>query len=164
MIGPRVVAALRAAGLDPVMAIGGTPDAIGVPTLADRHPGQGPLGAVATALTYARTGKVLVATCDLPLLDAASIRRVVDAATASDHDTASVAAIAGEPQLSLGCWPARWASPIHRAVAGGERRFRHLPIVENGKTLGMVSIGDLVKSRLNDVTVEVKYLRDYISA
>jgi len=45
-----------------------------------------------------------------------------------------------------------------------ERRFRHLPIVENGKTLGMVSIGDLVKSRLKDVTVEIKYLRDYISA
>ena len=45
-----------------------------------------------------------------------------------------------------------------------ERRFRHLPIVEDGKTLGMVSIGDLVKSRLEDVTVEVKYLRDYISS
>jgi CBS domain-containing protein len=45
-----------------------------------------------------------------------------------------------------------------------ERRFRHLPIVENGKTLGMVSIGDLVKSRLQDVSVEVKYLRDFISA
>jgi len=45
-----------------------------------------------------------------------------------------------------------------------ERRFRHLPIVENDKTLGMVSIGDLVKSRLQDVTVEVKYLREYISS
>jgi len=44
-----------------------------------------------------------------------------------------------------------------------ERRFRHLPIVEDGKTIGMVSIGDLVKSRLKDVTVEVKYLRDFIS-
>ncbi|MCB1761362.1 MAG: CBS domain-containing protein [Gammaproteobacteria bacterium] len=44
------------------------------------------------------------------------------------------------------------------------RRFRHLPIVEEGEILGMVSIGDLVKSRLKDVTVEVKYLRDYISA
>ncbi|MCB1762988.1 MAG: CBS domain-containing protein [Gammaproteobacteria bacterium] len=45
-----------------------------------------------------------------------------------------------------------------------ERRFRHLPIVEDGKTLGMVSIGDLVKARLQDVTVEVKYLREYLSA
>ena len=45
-----------------------------------------------------------------------------------------------------------------------ERRFRHLPIVENGKTVGMVSIGDLVKARLQDCTVEIKYLRDFISA
>jgi CBS domain-containing protein len=45
-----------------------------------------------------------------------------------------------------------------------KRRFRHLPIVDDGETLGMVSIGDLVKSRLEDVTVEVKYLRDFISA
>ncbi len=45
-----------------------------------------------------------------------------------------------------------------------ERRFRHLPLVEENMPTGMVSIGDLVKARLQDVTVEVKYLRDYISA
>ena len=45
-----------------------------------------------------------------------------------------------------------------------ERRFRHLPIVDNDKVIGMVSIGDLVKSRLQDCTVEIKYLRDFISA
>lgn len=45
-----------------------------------------------------------------------------------------------------------------------ERRFRHLPIVENDKIVGIVSIGDLVKSRLQDVTVEIKYLREFISA
>ena len=45
-----------------------------------------------------------------------------------------------------------------------ERRFRHLPIVEDGKTLGLVSIGDLVKARLEDVTVEIEYLRDFIRA
>ncbi|MCB1857790.1 MAG: CBS domain-containing protein [Gammaproteobacteria bacterium] len=45
-----------------------------------------------------------------------------------------------------------------------ERRFRHLPIIEEGKPTGMISIGDLVKARLKDITVEVKYLRDYISA
>ncbi|MCP3867378.1 MAG: CBS domain-containing protein [Gammaproteobacteria bacterium] len=45
-----------------------------------------------------------------------------------------------------------------------EHRFRHLPVIEDGKPVGMVSIGDLVKAKLKDVTVEVKYLRDYISA
>ena len=45
-----------------------------------------------------------------------------------------------------------------------ERRFRHLPVMADGKPVGMVSIGDLVKAKLKDVSVEVKYLRDYISA
>ena len=40
---------------------------------------------------------------------------------------------------------------------------RHLPIVENDEIVGMVSIGDLVKSRLQDCTVEIKYLREFIS-
>ncbi len=44
-----------------------------------------------------------------------------------------------------------------------ENRFRHLPILEDGKVIGIISIGDLVKAKLKDVTVEVKYLRDYIN-
>ncbi len=45
-----------------------------------------------------------------------------------------------------------------------EQRFRHLPVIEGGKPIGIVSIGDLVKTKLKDVSVEVKYLRDFISA
>ncbi len=45
-----------------------------------------------------------------------------------------------------------------------ERRFRHLPVMANGKAMGMVSLRDLVKARLDDVTVEAQYLRDYINS
>lgn len=45
-----------------------------------------------------------------------------------------------------------------------EHRFRHLPVIQDGKPIGIISIGDLVKSELKDVQVEVKYLRDYIAA
>ena len=45
-----------------------------------------------------------------------------------------------------------------------EHRFRHLPVIEGGVPIGMISIGDLVKAKLKDVSVEVKYLLDYISA
>jgi CBS domain-containing protein len=44
-----------------------------------------------------------------------------------------------------------------------ENRFRHLPIMEGQRACGLVSIGDLVKARLEDVTVEAKFLRDYIN-
>lgn len=44
-----------------------------------------------------------------------------------------------------------------------ERRFRHLPVVDNGRLCGMVSIGDLVKERLAQVESEAEALRSFIT-
>jgi CBS domain-containing protein len=40
-------------------------------------------------------------------------------------------------------------------------RIRHLPVVENGQLCGIVSIGDVVKSRLEDMELEVNVMHDY---
>jgi CBS domain-containing protein len=45
-----------------------------------------------------------------------------------------------------------------------QRRFRHLPVVEDGKLLGVVSIGDLVKIKLSETAQEAQALRAYISS
>ena len=45
-----------------------------------------------------------------------------------------------------------------------ERRFRHLPVVEDGRLLGLVSIGDLVKVRLEETAQEAQALRAYIAS
>jgi CBS domain-containing protein len=45
-----------------------------------------------------------------------------------------------------------------------ERRFRHLPVVADGKLLGLVSIGDLVKVKLTESTQEAQALREYIAS
>ena len=42
-------------------------------------------------------------------------------------------------------------------------RFRHLPVVEDGVLTGIVSIGDVVKSRLDGIASEAEAMRDYIS-
>ncbi len=42
-------------------------------------------------------------------------------------------------------------------------RCRHLPVVENGKLLGIVSIGDLVKRMLDEKESEVEQLNQYIT-
>lgn len=43
-----------------------------------------------------------------------------------------------------------------------ENRIRHLPVMENGKLTGLVSIGDVVKAQLTVQHVEIHYLKDYI--
>ncbi|MCC7017010.1 MAG: CBS domain-containing protein [Rhodospirillales bacterium] len=42
-------------------------------------------------------------------------------------------------------------------------RTRHLPVMEGGKLAGMISIGDVVKSRLEHAELEASVLRDYIT-
>lgn len=42
------------------------------------------------------------------------------------------------------------------------RRIRHLPVVENGKLIGIISIGDLVKRRIDGIEQEANALREYI--
>jgi CBS domain-containing protein len=41
-------------------------------------------------------------------------------------------------------------------------RFRHLPVVEQDQVIGVVSIGDVVKHRLQEIEQEAGALRDYI--
>jgi CBS domain-containing protein len=41
-------------------------------------------------------------------------------------------------------------------------RFRHLPVVEQDQVIGLVSIGDVVKHRLQEIEEEAGALRDYI--
>ncbi|UCE05952.1 MAG: CBS domain-containing protein [bacterium] len=43
-----------------------------------------------------------------------------------------------------------------------ENRVRHLPIIEEQKLAGIVSLGDVVKAQLKNVHVENRYLKDYI--
>jgi len=43
-------------------------------------------------------------------------------------------------------------------------RFRHVPVLENGMVAGIVSIGDVVKTRIEETVQEATSLREYITA
>jgi CBS domain-containing protein len=45
-----------------------------------------------------------------------------------------------------------------------QRRIRHIPIVEESKLLGIVSIGDVVKRKIAETEQEAQALKEYISA
>ena len=42
------------------------------------------------------------------------------------------------------------------------KRIRHLPVLSEGRLLGIVSIGDLVKAQLDDLAIENRFMKDYI--
>lgn len=44
-----------------------------------------------------------------------------------------------------------------------DRRIRHVPVVEDAKLIGLISIGDVVKARLDELEHEKKDLLDYVS-
>jgi CBS domain-containing protein len=45
-----------------------------------------------------------------------------------------------------------------------ERRIRHLPVVHDNQLVGMISIGDVVKARFDELEHDKKDLLDYVSA
>lgn len=60
------------------------------------------------------------------------------------------------------CSPDDSISQIARTMT--ERRFRHLPVRDGERLVGIVSIGDVLKRRIDEVQLEANVLRDYAIA
>ena len=76
------------------------------------------------------------------------------------------AAVLDEPVSEAMSAPAvtidRETPVLHALALMTQRRFRHLPIMENGALAGLVSIGDLVKFRIESIEHEAEAMRSYI--
>jgi CBS domain-containing protein len=65
------------------------------------------------------------------------------------------------------------SAPVHSCRMGDtvdelmsqmtDRRIRHLPVIEDGKLIGIVSIGDVVKHRIAEAELQAQALKDYIA-
>jgi CBS domain-containing protein len=44
-----------------------------------------------------------------------------------------------------------------------QQRIRHLPILDGDRLAGLISIGDVVKSQMNQAEAEIRYLHSYIT-
>ncbi|RED51264.1 CBS domain-containing protein [Aestuariispira insulae] len=59
------------------------------------------------------------------------------------------------------CHPDDTVDSIMQRMTMG--RFRHMPVMEEGKLVGVISIGDVVKNRISDLELEANAMRDYIA-
>src|SRR3954467_5895571 len=60
----------------------------------------------------------------------------------------------------VSCRPSDTVAAIMEMMTTG--KFRHLPVVEEGKVVGLISIGDVVKWRVSEYETEQEALREYI--
>ncbi len=59
------------------------------------------------------------------------------------------------------CKPSQTVTDVMRMMT--EKRFRHVPVVDKGKLVGIISIGDAVKARIEDLEYEANALHSFIT-
>lgn len=153
-MGAWVIDALRAGGALDVVAVGGDREwgtALGVAVVSDRWPGEGPLGAMATALADAPdavgrpdASTVVVAACDQPSLDATTIAALV-AASGAHGIVAATRTPDGRRHPFPSAWPVQLANPLAQLVRDGYRR------ADAAWSLGPVHDIDVAADRIADV-------------
>ncbi len=61
----------------------------------------------------------------------------------------------------IGCHPDDTANSVMEKMSDG--RFRHMPVIEDNRMIGVISIGDVVKARISEIQHENVALTDMIS-
>jgi molybdopterin-guanine dinucleotide biosynthesis protein A len=143
--------ALRGAGADPVLAVGGDGPALarlGLSPVPDDHPGEGPLGGVITALAFSPTPVVAVLGCDLPGARAAAVAAVVEALAGRADADVAIPVVDGRRALVHAAWRRSAGPALAAAFAAGERSLAGAVA-----RLRVVEVPDLDPAWLADVDV-----------
>ena len=102
----------------------------------------------------------------VPVLDGGVVAGVFSERDVIQGLAGGVAAVLDAAVRDVMTAPAVTVGP-HDSVLGAlslmtRRRIRHLPVVDGGRLAGIVSIGDLVKHRIDRIEAEASAMRDYI--
>jgi CBS domain-containing protein len=119
------------------------------------------LGEAAKLLSDRKIGALLVCDDRQPVSGIVSERDIVRAI--SDHGAQALS----EPvsrfmtERVVTCTTKTQINDIMEIMT--REKFRHVPVVENGSLMGIVSIGDVVKLRLEEIEAEAEAIKEYIA-
>ena len=133
------------------------------------------------AILKVKGRNVVTTTADKSLLDVAKLLEQHDiGCIVIEGDNGQVAGVVSERDLAIGksgakvlkepvsvymtktVVTAREADPIDRLMSEmTSHRFRHMPVVEKGRLMGLVSIGDVVKMYIAEADMEAAATREY---
>ena len=116
------------------------------------------IGTVVHRMRLERIGAVIISPDDKSIVGVLSERDILRAL--AEHGTALLELKAEDLMTREVVTCSREDSLQSVMVKMTQRRIRHLPVVEQGQLVGIVSIGDAVKGRLEEVELEANVLRD----
>ena len=112
-------------------------------------------------LSERRIGAVVVTGADGALVGILSERDIIRAMGESGASALEGPVSRIMTSKVVTCRPQTSIDELMEIMTSG--RFRHIPIVENGRIAGIVSIGDVVKHRVAEIEAESRAMRDYIA-
>ena len=112
-------------------------------------------------LSEKRIGAVVVMGADGALVGILSERDIIRALGELGAGALESAVSRSMTSKVVTCRPQASVDELMEIMTTG--RFRHVPVVENGRVTGIVSIGDVVKHRVAAIEAESKAMRDYIA-
>ncbi|MCA0419179.1 CBS domain-containing protein [Bosea beijingensis] len=112
-------------------------------------------------LSEKRIGAVVVMGADGALVGILSERDIIRALGELGASALESAVSRSMTSKVVTCRPQTSVDELMEIMTTG--RFRHVPVVENGRVTGLVSIGDVVKHRVAAIEAESKAMRDYIA-
>ncbi len=128
----------RAAGSVTLVGHPGLGDS-GIHSIADRHPGEGPLGGILTALHDTSADWSLIVACDMPALSAEFLTRLITAARQSSADIVLPYGADGRPEPLCAVYHRRALEPLQ---AHFDRGIRKVTAAMQGLTVERLDIAE----------------------
>jgi CBS domain-containing protein len=119
------------------------------------------LAAAAILLAEKRIGAVLILGADRRIVGILSERDIVRAIGERGADVLGEPVSVAMTRKVSTCNETELVSSIMERMSAG--KFRHMPVVDQDQPVGMISIGDVVKHRLQAMERDSVAMRDYIS-